>query len=116
LCYSSTLYGTLKPSYYPWPNRGPRSIAGIYSPGVVVFKEDLDHDCVDLPLSERLLVSILTVAAPCVPPLKADRRAFLHASTLEDLRGKIRLVYRMAAQNGHYRLVLGKLAGGRNEI
>ncbi|THX05476.1 hypothetical protein D6D13_07141 [Aureobasidium pullulans] len=39
LCYSSTLYQTLKPEYYPWANTGLSSVAGIFSPGVVVFKE-----------------------------------------------------------------------------
>ena len=52
LCYSSTLYETLKESYYPWSNLGPGSVAGIYSPGVVIFKDDLDHNCVDLSEAE----------------------------------------------------------------
>jgi uncharacterized protein (TIGR02452 family) len=107
LCYSSTLYGTLKPSYYPWPNAGRRCIAGIYSPGVVVFKDDLDHECEELAPADRLIAAVLTVAAPCVPSLTPDRGAFLHEKTLAELREKIRLVYRMAAHNGHSRLVLG---------
>jgi hypothetical protein len=112
LCYSSTLYETLKPSYYPWPNLGPGSVAGIFSPSVVIFKHDLDNDCKDLPKNKRAVVSVITVAAPRVPDLTADKLAFERASDLEDLRGKIRLVYRMAARNGKTSLVLGGSSRG----
>jgi hypothetical protein len=112
LCYSSTLWTTLKPEYYPWPNIGPGSVAGVFSPGIVVFKDDLDHDCVNLPVEERRIVSVLTVAAPCGPPLTEDGKKFKNPSVLEDLRGKIRLIYRMAARNGAQYMVLGKLFQG----
>jgi len=108
LCYSSTLYDTLKESYYPWPNLGPRSVAGIYSPGVVIFKDDLDHNCVDLPEAERRVVSVITVASPCRPKLTEDELGFKNESDLEDLKGKIRLVYRMAGHNKQTHLVLGR--------
>ncbi|RXW24393.1 hypothetical protein EST38_g1493 [Candolleomyces aberdarensis] len=108
LCYASTLYSTLKKSYYPWPNVGPGSVAGVYSPGVVIFKHDLDNNCRELEQGERQVVSVLTVAAPRYRPLSPDRRSFQEPSTLEDLKGKIRLVYRMAAHNGQQYLVLGK--------
>jgi len=112
LCYSSTLYSTLLPSYYPWPNLGPGSIAGVFSPGIVVFKDDLDHDCIDLPLQERQIVSVITVAAPCGPQLTEDKKRFAKAQDLEDLRGKIRLVYRIAAWNEKKFLVLGAMGCG----
>lgn len=112
LCYSSTLFGTLKPTYYPWPNRGDRSVAGVYSPGVVVFKDDLDHECVDLPETERETVAVITVAAPRAPRLTPDNKEFANSSTLEDLRGKIRLVYRMAASHGNEYLVAGAMGCG----
>ncbi|KAF8998107.1 hypothetical protein BDQ17DRAFT_1247929 [Cyathus striatus] len=112
LCYSSTLYPTLKESYYPWPNLGPGSVAGVFSPGVVVFKDDLDHGCVDLPREEQRVVSVITVAAPRGPDLTPDEKSFAKASDLEDLRGKIRLVYRMAARNGQEYVVLGAMGCG----
>ncbi|KIK52993.1 hypothetical protein GYMLUDRAFT_49573 [Collybiopsis luxurians FD-317 M1] len=114
LCYSSTLFRTLLPSYYPWPNTGPGSIAGVFSPGVVIFKHDLDHNCVDLPPSERRVVSVITVAAPCGPEVikTPDGEKFKYDSDLEDLRGKIKLVYRMAAWNGQKYLVLGAMGCG----
>jgi uncharacterized protein (TIGR02452 family) len=107
LCYSSTLYITLKESYYPWPNLGEGCVAGIYSPGVVIFRDDLDHNCVELPIADRRVVSVLTVAAPAWPKLTPDRQAFAEPSTLAYLQEKIRLVYRMAAHNGQENLVLG---------
>jgi hypothetical protein len=112
LCYSSTLYDTLEPSYYPWPNIGPSSRAGIFSPGVVVFRDDLDHDCVELAADDRLVVSVVTVAAPRFPALvktSSGEVTFKNPSVLEDLRGKIRLVYRMAGHYGQRYLVLGKV-------
>ncbi|KAF7336239.1 hypothetical protein MVEN_02171800 [Mycena venus] len=112
LCYSSTLYITLKESYYPWPNLGEGCVSGVYSPGVVIFRDDLDHDCVELPMTVRPIVSVLTVAAPAWQPLTPDRLAFLQPSTLTYLQEKIRLVYRMAAHNGQENLVLGAMGCG----
>lgn len=102
------MYSTLKPTYYPWPNLGPGSVAGVYSPSVVIFKDDLDHDCVDLDRNDRRIVSVLTVAAPCGPELTRDGSTLKNSSDLEDLRGKIKLVFRMAAHHGQQYLVLGK--------
>ena len=107
LCYSSTLYSTLKPAWFPWPNLGPGSVAGGYSPGVVIFKDDLDHDCVDLPKEDWRVISVITVAAPRGPKLTVDGQSFENESDLNDLRGKIRLVYRIAAHNKKRYLVLG---------
>ncbi|KAF5332229.1 hypothetical protein D9611_008174 [Ephemerocybe angulata] len=112
LCYSSTLYATLKKEYYPWPNVGPDSIAGVYSPGVVIFKNDMDNNCRDLELNERRVVSVITVAAPRHRPLTSDGLNFKQPSYLEDLKGKIRLVYRMAARNDQRILVLGAMGCG----
>ena len=108
LCYSSTLYHTLKEEYYPWPNMGPTSIAGVYSPAVVIFKDDLDHDCEDLPADERRTVAVLTVAAPRFPPLSKDGETFRWEKDLDCFREKVRLVYRMAAHNGKDYVVLGQ--------
>lgn len=112
LCYSSTLYKTLRPEWYPWPNLGPGSVAGIYSPAVVIFKDDLDHDCVDLAVEERAIVSVITVAGPRWPEMTQDQGEFKNPSDVQDFRGKIRLVLRMAARDGRDRLVLGALGCG----
>ncbi|KAG7097574.1 hypothetical protein E1B28_004911 [Marasmius oreades] len=112
LCYSSTLFKTLKPRYYPWPNTGPGSVAGVFSPGIAVFKDDLDHGCVDLPEEDRCVVGVITVAAPRGPELTNDRKRFAREDQLSDLRGKIRLIYRMAARNGREYVVLGAIGCG----
>lgn len=112
LCYSSTLYATLKPEWFPWPNLGEGSCAGIWSPNVLVFKDTLDNLLKDLPIYQQQLVSVITVAAPCRPNLTADRENFADESVLTDLREKILLVLRMAAHNGQTKLVLGAMGCG----
>ena len=76
LCYSSTLDETLKESYYAWSNLGPGSVAGICSPGVVIFKDNVDHNCVDLLEAERRVVSVIPVTAPRLPILTEDELEF----------------------------------------
>lgn len=108
LCYSSTLYETLKPEYYPWPNIGEGSAAGIYSPGVVIFKDELDNKCADLRPEDRRVVSVITVAAPRHQRLTRDEKAWVKESIAEDMKEKVRLVYRMAGHNGQTHLILGE--------
>lgn len=112
LCYSSTLYATLSPEWYPFPNTGPRSCAGIISPNVVVFKDNLDRDLIDLPVGQRHVVTVITVAAPCHPRLTDDGDGFAEPSELHDLREKILLVLRLAAAHGVTSLVLGAMGCG----
>lgn len=83
-------------------------MAGILSPAVVVFKDDLDHDCVDLAIEDRVVVSVITVAAPRHPALTPDESALQNPQDIRDFQGKIRLVLRMPARNGKDRLVLGR--------
>lgn len=112
LCYSSTLYATLRPEWYPWPNIGPGAAAGIFSPNVVVFRDTLDHDLVELPPQERCVVAVITVAAPRLPKLTEDKLGLANASDLTDLREKIVLILRIAAHNGMNNLVLGAMGCG----
>ncbi|KAF9693438.1 hypothetical protein EKO04_008693 [Ascochyta lentis] len=112
LCYSSTLYNTLNPSWYPFPNTGDGSCAGILSPAVVVFKDTIDSDLVDLPIEQRHVVDVITVAAPCCPKLTDDGKNFADESYLHDLREKILLIYRLAAVNSMTNLVLGAMGCG----
>jgi uncharacterized protein (TIGR02452 family) len=109
LCYSSTLYSTLNSEWYPWPNTGPGSCAGIISPDIVVFKDTLNNNLVDLRPEERQVLAVITVAAPFQPKL-AD--AFANESEVNDLMEKILLVLRMAARYGITKLVLGAMGCG----
>ncbi|KAK7037397.1 hypothetical protein VNI00_011147 [Paramarasmius palmivorus] len=112
LCYSSTLYVTLKDTYYPFPNVGPDSAVGIYSPGVVIFRDQLENACADLPVDQRRVVSVISVAAPRWPQLSSNGKFYRRHSDLEDLREKIRLVYRVAAYNEKRYLILGAMGCG----
>ncbi|CAD0082693.1 unnamed protein product [Aureobasidium vineae] len=112
LCYSSTLFQTLKPEWYPWANTGEGSIAGIFSPKIVVFKDTLDNECVELSEGERVMVSVVTVAAPRRPRLTEDGQRFKDQSVLEEFRDKVRLVLRCAAGEDKTGLVLGALGCG----
>ncbi|TFK51970.1 hypothetical protein OE88DRAFT_1628860 [Heliocybe sulcata] len=112
LCYSSTLYATLKEEYYPWPNLGPGSVAGVFSPAIVVFKDDLDHDCADLLEDQRVVVSVITVAAPRYPKLTRDGESLAKEEDKRDFEGKIRLVYRMAARNSQHYMILAAMGCG----
>ncbi|KAF9003159.1 hypothetical protein BDZ89DRAFT_1095796 [Hymenopellis radicata] len=99
LCYSSTIL--------PVANVGPGSVAGVYSPAVLVHRDDLDHNLKELPAQERIICSV-------APKLTEDKENFADPSVLEDLRGKIRLVYRMAAHNHKEYLILGAMGCGAN--
>ena len=112
LCYSSTLYATLNTEWYPWPNTGPGSCAGIVSPDVVVFRDTIDNGLVELPEEERHVVTVFTVAAPRWPKVSEDGKNFAREEELQDLREKILLVLRMAAVEGVGKLVLGAMGCG----
>ena len=77
-----------------------------------MFKDDLTAGCNDLPVEDRIIVSVLTVAAPRGPKLSPDRLDFASKAVLRNMQDKIRLVYRMAAHNGQDRLVLGAMGCG----
>lgn len=75
-----------------------------------MFKDDLDHWCLDLGEEEVRVVAVLTVAAPRGPKTRRGEdgeEAIRDEKVAEELRGKIRLVYRMAAGNGKEYIVLG---------
>jgi uncharacterized protein (TIGR02452 family) len=91
---------------------GPGSCAGIISADVLVFKDTLDRDLVELPIGQRHVVAVITVAAPCFPMVTDDGENFADESQLNDLREKIVLILRMAAVNGVTNLVLGAMGCG----
>ena len=80
-----------------------------------MFKDDLDHGCVGLKEEEVRVVGVVTVAAPRGPKThrnESGEAVFADPEVLEDMRGKIRLVYRMAASNGNEYIVLGAMGCG----
>ncbi|KAK6434856.1 hypothetical protein LTR95_008954 [Oleoguttula sp. CCFEE 5521] len=109
LCYSSTLYETLKEEWYPFPSN---SCAAIFSPEVVVFKDTLANNLVDLPLESRHSVAVITIAAPRWPAVTSDGKDFAKESDLQELQQKVLLMLRLAATNGVTNLVLGAMGCG----
>ena len=71
----------------------------------MIFRDDLDHDRVDLSVDERETVAVLTIAAPRGPRL--SNGIFAKDSVVHDLREKIKLTYRMVGHNGKQVLILG---------
>lgn len=112
ICLSTTLYPTLSPTWYPRPSTGVSSVHGIYSPGVVIFRDPTTLQ--ELPPPEHHVISVLSIAAPHgssdgsgASATSADPNPADLQLTLTLLRRKIRFFLRTAAANGHERLVLG---------
>jgi len=124
LCYRTSLSFSLKNRHYPLPLLG-----GIYSPTIVVPRESLaaGHGLLDLSAPETLpVVSVVSVAAVREPETvmtgadgdgdgdgsgeEGERYRF--AADREAMKERMRVVLRVAAVNGHRRLVLGALGCG----
>ena len=113
LCYRSSLSFTLKNRFYPIPSDG-----GLYSPTVVIIRHSManGHGLLDLNKPEQLpVVSVVSVAALRGPVIAKDHEGNERYQNIEDrtsMKQKIRTVLRIAAKNGHRRLVLGALGCG----
>lgn len=113
LCYRTSLSFTLKTRYYPIPDEG-----GIYSPTVVVIRESMarGHELLDLDFPDKLpVISVVSVAAIRAPATVRDDRGVERYKKDEDramMKVKMRTVLRIAAGNGHRKLVLGALGCG----
>ncbi|KAI5783934.1 hypothetical protein DFH27DRAFT_487818 [Peziza echinospora] len=108
LCLATSLYTTLNPAWYPWANTGETCVRGIYSPGVVIFRDPRTLQM--LPrAADRHVVSVLSLAPPSQRPLDPATGGSTYAdeSDLAYLRRKLRFWLRTAATNGQERLVLG---------
>jgi len=120
LCYRTSLSFSLKKRHYPLP-----SLGGIYSPSIVVIRGDLasGHGLLDLTRPEDLpVVSVVSVAAVRDPEVAweegdgsgkgSGREVYRFAQDREAMKGKMRAALRIAALNGHRRVVLGALGCG----
>jgi len=96
--------------------------AGIFSPHVVVFRDDLAKECAMLPRREWVNVSVVSVAAlacpPLIPSLDSKRKGAAGEMQLklekdvEIIKDRWRMVLRMAAQSGKSVLLLAALGCG----
>lgn len=112
LCYRSSLSFTLKLKYYPL-----QSEDAIYSPTVVIFRESMEkgHSLLDISKPEKLpIVSVISVPAVREPELdlSVEHAKYKHAKDRALMKEKMRIILRIAAYNGHRRLVLGALGCG----
>ena len=113
LCYRSSLSFTLKRRFYPLPEH-----SGVYSPTVVIIRESLasGHELLDLSRPENLpIISVVSVAAICEPEVGrtiSGEEKYCFPADREMMKEKMRVTLRIAAHNGHQRLLLGALGCG----
>lgn len=126
LCYSSTLWPTLDQlkSNYPWRNSvqragNPGGCAGIFSPNVVIFRDELTQDCRILARKDWTTVTVISVAALACPPLapvqKSKRPGEMRLKLDKDvhtIQERFRMILRMAARQERSVLVLAALGCG----
>ncbi|KAF5844695.1 hypothetical protein GGP41_008666 [Bipolaris sorokiniana] len=113
LCYRSSLSLSLPRSFYPLP-----TLSAIYTPNVVLFRSSMASGHALFPTAQLQdasslpVVSVVSAAALRKPALSGDKTTFKHMGARAVTKRKIRLVLRLAARNGHSRLVLGALGCG----
>ncbi|RPB25982.1 hypothetical protein L211DRAFT_68145 [Terfezia boudieri ATCC MYA-4762] len=103
LCLATTLHTTLDPQWYSG-HKAP--VQGIYSPGVVIFRDP--RTLTELPHSQCHVVSILSLPQVQHRQLTPDGTEFEDNADLDVMRRKLRFLLRIAAMNGQERLVLGE--------
>ncbi|KAL3485701.1 hypothetical protein BJX62DRAFT_242707 [Aspergillus germanicus] len=110
LCYRSTLYRTLKKHHYPLKAR-----EAIYSPFVVIFRENQDNQYRMMDLQKPLpFVSVVSMAAIRDPEVnrRTNPPTFADPEDREWTKEKMRVTLRVCAHNKHRDLVLGALGCG----
>jgi uncharacterized protein (TIGR02452 family) len=121
ICYRTSLYLSLHKSLYPLP-----SPSALYSPDVVIIRESWNqgHELLvpKVKPTDLHVVSVISVAAirrPRVQRLQStidgkisEKEVFTSSSDRDLTKTKMRIALRVAASNGHRRLVLGALGCG----
>ncbi|KAF3004773.1 hypothetical protein E8E13_001790 [Curvularia kusanoi] len=109
LCYRSSLYRSLRRRFYPLP-----SLSVIHTPSVLLIRSSNSsgHKLYNLPTPDLPVTSVISVAALRHPDLTPDGKGFASAGQRAETKRKIRISLRVAAVNGHTKLVLGALGCG----
>lgn len=110
LCFRSSLYLSLHESYYPLP-----PLSTIYSPNVLIIRSNMSsgHTLLTpfVATSDIPMTSVISVAGLRHPDVTSDGK-YKKDSDREITKSKIRCVLRVAAGQGHRKLVLGALGCG----
>jgi uncharacterized protein (TIGR02452 family) len=111
LCYRTSLSVSLHHHYYPIP-----ALSAIYSPNVILLRESYakDHAWALQQPADMPVYSVVSVAGLRDPEpeyIRGEHR-YKNGVDREMTRDKIRLVLRIAAEEGHTKLVLGALGCG----
>jgi hypothetical protein len=110
LCYRSSLYLSLHEEDYPLP-----SLSAIWTPNVVLIRESMasGHALLNkTPPKDLPALSVISVAALRRPELSSDGKSYNSLGARAATKRKIRVTLRVAAIQGHTKLVLGALGCG----
>jgi uncharacterized protein (TIGR02452 family) len=110
LCYRSSLYLSLHTTHYPLP-----PLSALYTPHVVLIRSALSQGHTLLfpatPARDLPATSVITLAGLKHPKLTNDNK-YADPADEDTTRDKIRISLRVAAHQGHTKLVLGALGCG----
>ncbi|KAF2252528.1 hypothetical protein BU26DRAFT_517132 [Trematosphaeria pertusa] len=110
LCYRSSLSLSLHKTYYPLP-----TLSAIFSPSVLLLRTSLSSGHTLLhpwdPVASLPITSVISVAGLRHPAVTSEGK-FKDDVNRETTKSKIRLTLRVAAREGHRKLVLGALGCG----
>lgn len=110
LCMRSTLYPSLRESFYGLP-----TLSAIYSPDIAVFRNSEPNGTAILPEAEWTFVDVISCAALRGPGVNVDaegRKSYAKKSDRETMTLKVRMILQIAREMGITNLVLGALGCG----
>ena len=109
LCRRTSLYLTIGPEHGFHPIQQP---GAIFSPDVLVMRKSDELDCTLLLHNQMWWTSVISVAAVFRPPVSFFGNDFARMEDKEDMRNRIRTLFRVIAWSGKRNLILSALGCG----
>lgn len=109
LCRRSSLYATIGPGHGFHPIRQP---GAIFSPDVLVMRKSDEQGCEQLHPGQMWWTSVISVAAVFRPPLSISGTDFARMEDKEEMRARIKTLFRVIVWSGKTSLVLSALGCG----
>jgi uncharacterized protein (TIGR02452 family) len=109
LCRQSSLYETIGPGHGFHPIHQP---GAIFSPDVLVMRKSDEQGCEQLHPSQMWWTSVISVAAVFRPPLSFSGTDFARMEDKEEMRARMKTLFRVIVWSGKKRLVLSALGCG----